>query len=255
MINIKSKIEIEYIRKSNRIIAEILENIKPYVKSGISTKELDKIAEDYILSKGARPSFKGYTPNPRVPKYPAATCISVNEQVIHGVPGVYTLKNGDIVSIDIGVELSGYYGDAAATYLVGEVDPKKKMLVADTKKSLELAIEVCREGIYVNEIGKAISFYLTPRGYGIVRDLCGHGVGKAVHEDPPILNYYDPKRRGPKLKVGMVIAIEPMITLGTYQVRTLSDNWTVVTLDGKASAHWEHSIAITDDGAEILSVL
>jgi len=255
MIHLKNSIEIEYIRKSNRIIAELFELLKKYIKAGISTKEIDSISEDYILSKGALPAFKGYTPSLTIPKYPSATCISVNEQVIHGIPGNYLLKEGDIVSIDIGTNLSGYFGDAAVTYIVGETRPEIKSLVEDTKTALTLAIDVCREGNYINEIGKIISFYINPKKYGIIREYCGHGVGKAIHEEPPILNYYDAKRKGPKMKKGMVFAIEPMIALGGYQVKVLSDHWTVVTADGKPAAHWEHSIAVTDGEPIILSTI
>lgn len=254
MINIKTSVEIEYIRKSNRIIAEIFEKLKPHMKAGVTTKEINAIAEEYILSKGATPAFKGYSPSPAFPPYPAATCISVNEQVIHGIPGDYRLKDGDIVSIDIGTKLSGYFGDATYNYLIGKVEPKSRKLVEDTHQALMLGIEAAVEGNYVSDIGKAISFYLNPKGYGIIREYCGHGVGKAMHEEPPIVNYYDPKRKGPKLKKGMVIAIEPMIALGSYQVITLKDGWTVVTADKSPASHWEHSIAITDDEPDILSL-
>ncbi|MCX7883237.1 MAG: type I methionyl aminopeptidase [Brevinematales bacterium] len=253
MILLKNSIEIEYIRKSNQIIASIFRLLHPHVRPGVKTAEIDKVIEDMILSRGGRPSFKGYTPGGGFRPYPAASCISVNEVVIHGVPGDYQLRSGDIVSIDIGVDFHGYYGDASYTYLVGEVSERDKKLVEDTKKALDLAIEICHEGVYLNEIGRVISSYLLPKGYGILRDYCGHGVGKALHEDPPVLNYYDPKRKGPKLKKGMVIAIEPMVTLGTHEVRVLSDGWSVVTKDGSRAAHWEHSIAITDGEPVILS--
>ncbi len=253
MIRLKTPVEIEYIRKSNRIIAETFEKIRPYVKAGISTKDLDSMIEDFIRSSGARPSYKGYSPGRGFSPYPTASCISVNEQVIHGIPGSYVLKDGDLVSIDLGTELSGYYGDATQTFLIGDVAPEIRRLSEDTEESLYLAIDAAREGAYLNEIGKAIQFFLQPKGYGIVRDYCGHGVGKAVHEEPPILNYYDPKRKGPKLQKGMVLAIEPMVTLGTHQVRVLSDGWTVVTADHKPAAHWEHSIAVTDGETQILS--
>ncbi len=255
MILIKNSVEIEYIKKSNHIIAELFVNLKPYVRAGITTGEIDRIAEDFILSKGAIPSFKGYKPAPHFPRYPAATCISINEQVIHGIPGSRVIRDGDIVSIDVGTILSGYYGDAAYTYMVGNVMPEVKQLVIETYESLLLGINAAREGSYLNDIGKTISFYLQPKGYGIIRDYCGHGVGKALHEEPPIVNYYDPKRKGPRLKKGMVLAIEPMIALGGYQVRTESDGWTVVTLDKKPAAHWEHSIAVTDGKPLILSEL
>jgi methionyl aminopeptidase len=252
---IKSQLEIEYLKKANRIIAELFEYLKPYVRPGITTKEVDLLIEDFILSKGATPSFKGYKPGGNFKPYPAASCISINEEVIHGIPGERVIVEGDIVSIDVGTNFSGYFGDAAYTYCVGNVSEEKKQLVIDTLTALYRAIEVAREGVYLNEIGKAISFYLSPRGYGIVRDYCGHGVGKSLHEEPPVLNYYDPKRKGPKLKKGMVIAIEPMITLGTHKVKTLDDGWTVVTADGKPAAHWEHSIVITEGEPIILSTL
>jgi methionyl aminopeptidase len=252
---IKSQLEIEYLKKANRIIAELFEYLKPYVRPGITTKEVDLLIEDFILSKGAIPSFKGYKPGGNFKPYPAASCISINEEVIHGIPGERVIVEGDIVSIDVGTNFSGYFGDAAYTYCVGNVSEEKKQLVKDTLTALYRAIEVAREGVYLNEIGKAISFYLSPRGYGIVRDYCGHGVGKSLHEEPPVLNYYDPKRKGPKLKKGMVIAIEPMITLGTHKVKTLDDGWTVVTADGKPAAHWEHSIVITEGEPIILSTL
>jgi methionyl aminopeptidase len=254
-MRLKSKTEIEYIRKSNRIIAEIFEKLKPYMRAGITTREIDKIAEDHIFSRGARPAFKGYTPAFGFPPYPASTCVSVNEQVIHGIPGDYILREGDIVSVDIGTELAGYYGDATYTYLIGEVSDEIRALSENTFQALYEAISVCKKGNYLNEIGKAIDFFLKPFGYGIVRDYCGHGVGNAIHEPPPILNYFDPKRKGPRLQKGMVLAIEPMITLGSYKVKTLPDKWTLVTEDGKPAAHWEHSVAITDGEADILSVI
>ncbi len=255
MISLKTSVEIEYIRKSNRIIAELFDYLNPYVRPGVSTLELDSLASDFIRSKGAISSFKGYTPSPRFPGFPADTCISVNSEVIHGIPGSYILKDGDIVKIDIGTILSGYYGDATRAYLVGTVKPEIKKLSEDTRQALMLGIDAAREGNYLFEIGRAISFYLSPKGYGIIRDYCGHGVGKALHEEPPVINYYDPKRKGPKLKKGMVLAIEPMITLGTHEVRTLKDGWTVVTADNKCAAHWEHSIAVTDGEPLILSRL
>lgn len=255
MIIIKTSVEIEYIRKSNRIIAEIFEKLKPSMKAGVTTGELNAIAEDHIYAKGATPCFKGYSPAPSFPPYPAATCISVNEQVIHGIPGDYRLKDGDIVSIDIGTKLSGYFGDATCNYMIGNVAPATRKLVEDTRKALLLGIEAAVEGNYVSDIGKAISAYLNPKGYGIIREYCGHGVGKAMHEEPPIINYYDPKRKGPKLKKGMVLAIEPMIALGSWQVLTLKDGWTVVTADNSPASHWEHSIAVTDGEPDILSIL
>ncbi len=255
MIQLKTRTEIEYIRKSNRIIAEIHEKLLSIIKPGVTTRQIDSFAEEYILSKGARPAFKGYTPGRPYPPFPSATCTSVNEEVIHGIPGDRALAEGDIISVDIGTELSGYYGDASYTYLVGKVSPQAARLSEDTRTALDKAIEICRSGTYLNEIGRVISFYLQPRGYGIVRDYCGHGVGKAIHEEPPVVNYYDPRRKGPRLKPGMVLAIEPMITLGTHEVDLKEDHWTVVTRDGSLAVHWEHSIAITDGEPIVLSRL
>lgn len=254
MIHIKNAVEVEYIRKANRIIAQLFEAVKPYMKPGVTTGEIDAFAEDFIRSRGALPSFKGYTPGYSIPPYPSATCISINEQVIHGIPGVRVLAEGDLVKLDVGTIFSGYFGDATMAYEIGTVAPEVKRLSDDTRRALELAIDVCREGNYLNEIGRAVSFYLSPRGYGIIRDYCGHGVGKAIHEEPPIVNYYDAKRKGPRLKAGMVLAIEPMITLGGYRVKCLDDQWTVVTTDGSIAAHWEHSIVVTDGSPEILSL-
>ncbi len=255
MITLKTRVEIEYIRKANRIIAELFGILKKTMVPGTATSEIDAIAEEHIRSRGALPAFKGYTPAPVMPPYPAATCISVNEQVIHGIPGPARLKDGDIVSVDVGTNLSGYFGDATFNYLIGSVKPETRRLVEDTRQALELAIGAAREGNYLNDIGKAVSFHLNPKGYGIVRDYCGHGVGKSMHEDPPVVNYYDPKRRGPKLKKGMVLAIEPMVARGSHRVKTLSDGWTVVTADGSPASHWEHSIAVTDGEADILSAI
>ena len=253
MFHLKTPVEIEYLKKSNQIIAKSFNLIRPHMKPGVTTKEIDSIVEDFIRSKGARPSYKGYSPGRGFKPFPAATCISVNEEVIHGIPGNYVMKEGDIVSVDVGTELAGFYGDATYNYIIGKTSPEAKALVEHTEKALYLAIDVCREGNYLNEIGKAISFYLNPLGYGIIREYCGHGVGKAVHEEPPVLNYYDPKRKGPKFKKGLVIAIEPMITMRSPAIAVKSDGWTVVSRDKSLASHWEHSIAITDGEPIILS--
>lgn len=254
-MNAKTPVEIEYLRKSNRIIAESFEKVQEMIQPGVTTAEIDAVVEEHILRKGGRPAFKGYKISPFIPPFPAAACVSVNDEVIHGIPGKRVIQDGDIVSVDVGVELSGYFGDSARTYLVGNVSKEVRQLSDDTKEALKRAIAALKPGVYLNEIGKAIEFYLRPKGYGIVRDYCGHGVGKSVHEPPPILHYYDPKRKGPRLKKGMVLAIEPMITLGSHEVVLLRDDWTVATADGSLAAHWEHSIIITEDGAEILSTL
>lgn len=256
MIILKTRSEIEKIREANIIIAELLDNILPkYIKPGVSTFELDKIAEDYILSKKARPGFKGYRVSHHLPAFPGTLCTSVNQEVVHGIPKRTTkLKNGDIISIDVGTILEGYYGDAARTYPVGEISEENKKLLEITEKALYIGIEQAKVGNRITDISNAIQMYSEKNGFSLVRDYCGHGVGKYLHEDPQVPNF-GPPNRGAKIEDGMVIAIEPMLNAGIYKVKTLSDKWTVVTLDGKNSAHFEHSIAIMDGKAEILSIL
>lgn len=254
MIILKSKFEIEEIRKANKIIAEVLNNVLPqYVKPGVTTHELDKIAEDYIRSKGAKPGFKGYRVGELV--FPATLCTSVNEQVVHGIPSKKTvLKQGDILSVDVGTIIGGYYGDSAKTFGVGELSEKTKQLLEVAEKSLYLGIEQAKVGNRISDIGNAIQTYVESFGFSVVRDYCGHGVGKYLHEDPQIPNF-GPKGRGVRIEDGMVLAIEPMVNEGTFKVKTLRDKWTVVSLDKKKSAHFEHSVAIIDGKAEILSCL
>jgi methionyl aminopeptidase len=248
MIIIKSPREIEQLRRSNAIVAEVFEKLKGMIAPGITTKELDQVAEDYILSKGGRPAFKGYR------GFPATLCISINEEVVHGIPGQRRLKEGDIVSIDVGVNFGGYFGDSAITLPVGEVDPESKRLLDVTKKALTIGIEKAKIGNRLFDISYAIQRWVESRGFSVVRDFVGHGIGKDLHEEPQIPNFGSP-HQGPRLEKGMVFALEPMVNEGTYEVRVLSDGWTVVTADGKRSAHFEHTISITDDGVEILSIL
>jgi methionyl aminopeptidase len=248
MIYIKSEKEIAKIEKSNVIIAEALQFIEKILEPGIDTKTIDKEIENFILRKNAKPAFKGLY------GFPAATCISINEEVVHGIPGNRKLKNGDIVGIDIGVNLDGYFGDAAKTFMIGGVSEKVKKLCKATEESLYLAIEQSLVGNRVGDIGWAVQSHVEKLGYSVVRDLVGHGVGFKPHEDPQIPNYGE-KGKGIKLKHGMVIAIEPMVNLGGYQVLTASDDWTIYTRDGKPSAHYEHSIAILKSGPRILSKL
>ncbi len=250
---IKTLEEIKGIKKANQIIAKIYEDIiPPYLKPGISTSEIDKIIEDYIRSCGARPACIG------VPGYkgafPCATCISVNEEVVHGVPGNRIIKNGDIVSIDIVTELNGFYGDCAKTFAIGEVDEVSKKLLDVTEKSREIGISNAVSGNRIGDIGHSIQKYVESNGFSVVKDFAGHGVGLALHEDPMVPNF-GRSGRGLKIENGMVLAIEPMVNVGTYKVAILDDGWTVVTLDGKRSSHFEHSIAIIDGKAEILSLL
>ncbi len=251
MILIKTKKEIDKIRRSNEIVAETLQLVKSYVKEGITTKELDKIAEDYILSNDATPAFKGYSQGGSL-VFPGTICASVNEEVVHGIPGERVLSNGDIISIDVGVIKDRYYGDAAITVAVGEISEEKKKLMEVTEKSLYLGIEQAKVGNSIGDISAAIQEYVESNGFSIVRALCGHGVGKKLHEDPQIPNY-GKKGTGPRIKNGMTLAIEPMVNAGTYEVTVAGDGWTVLTKDGLPSAHFEHTIAIINGKPEILS--
>ncbi|QJW45009.1 type I methionyl aminopeptidase [bacterium BFN5] len=248
MIILKSDRELAYMRDAGQIVAETLVEVKKAVKPGVSTLELDRIAEEYIKGRGAIPTFKGYN------GFPGNICASINEQVVHGIPGLKKLKNGDNVSIDIGAVINGYNGDAAITIAVGEVDAEMQKLLDVTEQSLNKGIEKAMAGNRLGDISHAIQAYAEEYGYGVVRDYVGHGIGRKMHEDPQVPNYGHPGR-GPRLKSGMTLAIEPMINLGTHEVKTLDDGWTVVTTDGKPSAHFEHTIAITDGKPEILTKL
>ncbi|MGM0507903.1 MAG: type I methionyl aminopeptidase [Fusobacteriota bacterium] len=252
MIIYKTAQEIEKIREANQIIATLLDKILPEkIRPGISTFDLDKIAEDYILSQGARPGFKGYRVGHLA--FPNTLCISINDEVIHGIPSKKRiLVEGDIVSIDVGTIIDGYYGDAARTYPVGKITKKDEDLLQVTKKALKIGIENARVGNRISDIGHAIQTYVEKEGYSVVRDYCGHGVGKALHEDPQVPNF-GKKGRGSRIENGMVLAIEPMVNIGSYEVKTQKDGWTAVTKDGKRSAHFENSVAIVDGQAVILS--
>jgi len=240
-------------REANRIIAVVLSEIDDKIKPGVSTYELDRWAEERILSLGAKPGFKGYISGNRI--FPATLCTSINEEVVHGIPSKQRqLKEGDIIGIDVGCIYKGYYGDGAYTYPVGKVSEAARNLMDTCHKSLYLGIEKARKGNRVSDISTAIDRFVSQKGYGIVRDLTGHGVGRNLHEEPQVLNY-DDGQKGPKLKVNMTLAIEPMINMGTYRVKTLSDSWTVVTEDGSLSAHYEHTIVVTSNGPEILTRL
>lgn len=254
MIIFKTKYEIQKIKKANQIIAYLLEELIPKnIKPGVSTLELDKIAEDYILSKGAKPGFKGYRLGNLT--FPATLCMSINEEVVHGIPKrKRKLNEGDIVSIDVGTHLNSFYGDAAKTFKVGKIDEKTTKLMDITEKSLYIGIEQAKVGNRISDISNAVQVFAEKNGFSVVRDFCGHGVGRHLHEDPQIPNF-GKKGRGAKIENGMVIAIEPMLNIGTYKVKTLRDGWTVVTADRKRSAHFEHSIAIIDGKPEILSKL
>ena len=246
MITIKSKREIELLKNAGNIVYQTHQYLKPYIKEGITTKELDKLAEDFIRSKDATPSFKGYE------GFPSTLCTSINSEVVHGFPSDRKLKNGDIISIDIGACYKGYHGDSAWTYTVGEVDEKTKQLLEDIEKSLFVGLEQVKPGNRIGDIGYAIEQYARKHNLGVVRELCGHGVGTSVHEDPEVPNYGIPNT-GPRLKEGMVIAVEPMLTLGSPKVFLHDNDWTVDTQDGGLSAHFEHTVVVTKDGYQILT--
>lgn len=235
-------------RDAGRIVAQTHEELAKAVKPGVGTKELDQIAEDYIISKGAEPSFKGYR------GFPAAICTSVNHVVVHGIPGLETVKNGDIISIDIGVVINGYHGDAARTIPVGEISATTEKLLQVTEESLYKGIEQAVIGNRLSDISHAVQTHAEGNGFSVVRNYCGHGIGRSMHEEPQILNYGDPGH-GPRLKAGYCLAIEPMVNVGTHGVSVLKDGWTVITNDKQLSAHFEHSVAITEDGPLILTEL
>ena len=248
MVILKSPEEIEKLRKSNRIVAEVLRDIADRVKPGVTTSELDRVSGELAEKMGAKPAFKGYR------GYPYALCTSVNAEVVHGMPSDRRLKEGDILSIDFGVDYKGYFGDAAVTVPVGSVSDDALRLMRVTEESLYKAIEAAKVGNRLGDISGAVQSHVETAGYAVVRDFVGHGIGRMLHEEPQVPNY-GIRGRGIELKAGMVLAIEPMVNEGTYKVRVLSNGWTVVTQDGKLSAHFEHSVAITQNGPEILSRL
>jgi methionyl aminopeptidase len=246
MIIGKSRKELEKMRAAGQLVGGVLQELRRLVEPGITTLEVDRAAEKMIRAAGALPTFKGYH------GYPFSICASVNEQVVHGFPSDYELKEGDIFSIDVGATLSGFVGDTATTVPVGRIDESLLKLIRVTAECLERAIEQCREGNYLGDIGWAVQSHAEAHGYSVVRDYVGHGIGRRMHEDPQIPNYGSPGK-GVKIKKGYVFAIEPMINLGTYETRVLKDGWTVVTMDGQPSAHCEHTIAITEEGPEVLT--
>lgn len=251
MIFLKTEDEIELMREANMLVGRTLAEIGKIIKPGVTTKQLDKIADEYIRDNGAIPTFKGF-PNPYGPAFPAAICTSVNEQVVHGIPNDEPLKDGDIVSVDCGTLLNGYNGDSCYTFMVGEVSEEVKTLLRVTKESLYLGIENAMAGKRIGDIGYIVQQHCEAQGFGVVREFVGHGIGREMHEDPPVPNY-GRRGNGTMIKNGMCIAIEPMITMGTREVCLMPDKWTVVTRDGKPAAHFEHTIAIHHGKADILS--
>ena len=248
MIIIKNHNEITLMKKAGRIVGETLLLLEKEIKPGVTTAELDRMAEEFITKHGAKPSFKGLY------GFPSSLCISINEQVIHGFPGAYVLREGDIVSIDCGAFLDGFHGDAARTFPVGNISVEAQRLIDITKESFFQGIKFAKEGNKLTDISYGIQSYVEAAGFSVVRDFVGHGIGRKVHEDPNVPNF-GKSGRGPKLLECMVLAIEPMVNIGTHKVKTLKDGWTVVTADSSLSAHYENTVAILSDGLEILTLI
>ncbi len=246
MITIKSKREIELLKEAGNIVYRTHQYLKPYLKEGITTKELDRLAEEFIRSQNATPSFKGYQ------GFPGSICTSINDEVVHGIPGNRKLKNGDIISIDIGACYKGYHGDSAWSYPVGDVNEGIQYLLEHTEKALFVGLSKIKPGARIGDIGAAIEEYATHHHLGVVKELVGHGVGTKIHEEPEVPNY-GKRGTGPILKEGMVIAVEPMLNLGSEDIYLLDDDWTIKTDDGLPSAHFEHTVAVTKEGYQILT--
>ena len=246
MITIKSPREVELLRIAGNVVYKTHQYLKPFVKEGITTEELNRLGEEYIISQGCTPSFKGYE------GFPAGICMSVNSEVVHGFPSKRKLKNGDILTMDIGACWKGYHGDSGWTYAVGDISDDAKYIMEHTEKALYVGLEQVKPGNRIGDISHAIEEYAKEHNLGVVRELCGHGVGTDVHEDPEVPNYGE-AGTGPKLREGMVIAIEPMLTMGSPKVFLRENNWTVETQDGSLAGHYEHTIVVTKDGYEILT--
>ena len=248
MIILKSGEEIAKMRKAGRITAGTIDAVLAAVEPGLTTADLDAVAESYILSQGAKPSFKGYR------GFPASICASLNEQVVHGIPGPRVVEEGDLLSLDFGAIWEGYHGDSAVSVFVGGEAPSEqaRRLVETTERSLNAGIDRIREGGHLSDIGHAVQSVVEAEGFSVVREYVGHGIGQRLHEDPQVPNYGEPGR-GPLMKRGLVIAVEPMVNVGSWETELLRDGWTVITADGSLSAHFEHTIAITDDGTEVLT--
>lgn len=246
MIAIRTESELDLIRQGGEILRDCFRLIEEMLRQGVTTGKLDRVAEEFIRSREAAPAFKGYQ------GYPASICTSVNEQVVHGIPGPRKLRDGDIIGIDIGVLYEEFYADASRTYTIGEVDEEAERLIGVTREALELAIDKARPGNHLSDISHVIQTQAEKYGYQVVRALVGHGIGRRMHEEPQIPNF-GPPGRGPILKPGMVLALEPMVNAGTYEVHALKDNWTVVTVDGRLSAHFEDTVAVTEDAPRIMT--
>jgi methionyl aminopeptidase len=250
MITVKSAREVALMRGAGRIVAEVLSRIKEVVAPGVTTADLEAVADEIIVGKyKAIPSFKGYR------GFPGMVCASVNEEIVHGIPGQRVLQQGDIVSVDVGAIHNGYHGDSAITIAVGEIDAESQRLMDVTAESLRIGIEAAQPGDWTTDISKAIQEYVESQGFSVVREYTGHGIGRKMHEDPQIPNYYDPRMGRARLRPGMTFALEPMVNAGGWKTRVLGDEWTVATADGKRSAHFEHTVAVTKNGPEILTRL
>jgi methionyl aminopeptidase len=247
VIVLKSAREIELMRRGGHILGELMDHLRGSVKAGMSTLEIDEDVEAFIARHGALPAFKGYR------GFPACVCVSINEEIVHGIPSAHRrLKEGDIVGLDLGCIVEGYYADCAFTMAIGDVPPAVQRLLEVTRQSLELAIEQCQPGRRLSDVSHAVQQHVEANGFGVVRAFVGHGIGRALHEDPQVPNFGEPGR-GPQLRPGMVLAIEPMVTMGSWDVRILDDGWTAVTADGSLAAHFEHTVAITDVGPTVLT--
>ena len=247
MIELKSAREIGLMRTAGHVLSDVIDHLRGFVKPGLSTLEIDEDVEGFIAARGARPAFKGYR------GFPATVCISINEEVVHGIPSAHRrIQEGDIVGLDLGCIVDGYYADCAFTLAIGDVPPKVQQLLDVTRESLDQAIQECRPGRRLSDVSHAVQVHVERHGFSVVRAFVGHGIGRALHEDPQVPNFGDPGR-GPQLRPGMVLAIEPMVTMGSWEVKVLDDGWTAVTRDGSLAAHFEHTIAVTDTDPEVLT--
>lgn len=247
MIELKTTSELERMREAGRIVAQLLTHLSAVVRPGIKTAGLDEVARTFIKRAGAQPAFLGYR------GFPAAICVSINEEIVHGIPGKRAIRDGDLVSLDVGVVVEGWYADAATTVLVGSVGPRTRELAETTHRALREGIAQARVGHRVSDISHAVQCTVDKAGFGIVREFVGHGIGRALHEDPPIPNF-GPPNTGPRLKAGMALAIEPMVTLGGHEVQILDDGWTAVTKDRSFAAHFEHTVIVTEEGPEVITL-
>jgi len=246
MIPLKSKEEIKKMRQAGEILARIMQKLQNSIRLGIATRDIDRLAEDLLRQEGVSPAFKGYR------GFPATVCTSVNEEIVHGIPGERILKEGDILSLDLGINYEGYFSDAAVTLAVGVINPRKKKLLEVTRQALSEGIKQAKQDNHLMNISCAIQNYVEKNGFSVVRQFVGHGIGKSLHEEPEVPNFGRPNQ-GPVLKSGMVLAIEPMVNMGTWESLILENGWTAVTKDGSLSAHFEHTVAVTENGPEILT--